>query len=441
MPDGNLWMIVGIIVCVAFSAFFSSSETAFTSMNKNKMKNLAQNGNKTAALALKMSENYAKLLSTILVGNNIVNTALPVLATLFLANVLANTGLNPSVMSTVITTVVVLIFGEITPKAIAKDHPEGFALAVTPLLRFIQIILTPVNIIFMGWKKLINLIFKPGEENVVTEGEVLTLIDEAHEGGSIDEYNKELIENIFEFDDLTAGEIATHRIDVTALDIESTVEEWNEIINNNRYSRYPVYGNGIDDIIGILDARNYFRIEEKNRENILRDAVTPAYFVPDTVKADLLFKNMKARKEKLAIVLDEYGGVHGLVTFTDLVECLVGEFDTPEDEETSEPEELIEKLEDDTWKINGGVSLEEVEEKLGVKLENEDSDTFGGYVLGLYGSVPEDGSTFDVSTDKLDIKIESIQEHKIEKAIVSIRSEEEAEEEKSKEKEENNDKE
>ena len=146
MPDGNLWMIVGIIVCVAFSAFFSSSETAFTSMNKNKMKNLAQNGNKTAALALKMSENYAKLLSTILVGNNIVNTALPVLATLFLANVLANTGLNPSVMSTVITTVVVLIFGEITPKAIAKDHPEGFALAVTPLLRFIQIILTVLNL-------------------------------------------------------------------------------------------------------------------------------------------------------------------------------------------------------------------------------------------------------------------------------------------------------
>ena len=438
-------MIIGIIVCVAFSAFFSSSETAFTSFNKNKMKTIAQNGNKTAALTLKMSENYAKLLSTILVGNNIVNTALPVLATLYLTEILVNTDLNPSLMSTIIVTVVVLIFGEITPKAIAKDHPEAFAIGVTPLLRLIQIILTPFNLIFMGWKKLINLIFKPSEENVVTEDEVLTLIDEAHEGGSIDDKNKELIENIFAFDDMTAGEIATHRVDITALDIESTIEEWNETINNNRYSRYPVYGDGIDDIIGILDARNYFRIEEKNRENILRDAVTPAYFVPQSVKADLLFKNMKTKKEKIAIVLDEYGGVHGIVTFTDLVECLVGEFDTPEDEDTDTKEELIEKLEDDTWQINGGASLEDVAEALEIEIDDEDSDTFGGYVLGLYGSVPEDGSTFDVSTDKLEIKIESIQDHKIEKAIVSVKSEEEEEEEKSKdkdkEKEKNSDKE
>ena len=310
---GSLWMIIGIIVCVAFSAFFSSSETAFTSMNKTKMKNLAQNGNKTASLTLKMSENYAKLLSTILVGNNIVNTALPVLATLFLADVLTNTSLNPSVMSTIITTVVVLIFGEITPKAIAKDHPEAFAIAVTPLLRVIQIILTPINLIFMGWKKLINLIFQPSEENVVTEGEVLTLVDEAHEGGSIDEYNKELIENIFEFDDLTAGEIATHRVDMTSLSIEATLEEWNDTINNNRYSRYPVYGEGIDDIIGILDARSYFRIEEKNRENILSDAVTPAYFVPDTVKADLLSCNadiLARESEAPAVGCRDVGGIN-----------------------------------------------------------------------------------------------------------------------------------
>ena len=440
MPDGNLWMIMGIIVCVAFSAFFSSSETAFTSFNKNKMKTLAQNGNKTAALVLRMSENYAKLLSTILVGNNIVNTALPVLATLYLTELLVNTDLNPSLMSTIIVTVVVLIFGEITPKAIAKDHPEAFALGVARLLRLIQIILTPVNLIFMGWKKLINLIFKPNEENVVTEGEVLTLIDEAHEGGSIDDNSKELIENIFAFDEMTAGEIATHRIDITALDIEATIEEWNETINNNRYSRYPVYGDGIDDIIGILDARNYFRIEEKNRENILSEAVTPAYFVPSSVKADLLFKNMKAKKEKIAIVLDEYGGVHGLVTFTDLVECLVGEFDTPEDENTEESEELIEKLEDDTWQINGGASLEDVADALDIKIDDEDSDTFGGYVLGLYGSIPEDGSTFDVSTETLDIRIESIKEHKIEKAIVSVKADED-ESEKDKEKDKDKEKE
>ena len=424
--------IILMAVLVLFSAYFSATETAFSTMNKTRLRALSEKGNKRATLALTLAEKYDTLLSTILIGNNIVNIALASIGTLFFVEYVSEA--NGATLSPAVITVVVLIFGEITPKAIAKDHPEAFAIGVTPLLRLIQIILTPFNLIFMGWKKLINLIFKPSEENVVTEDEVLTLIDEAHEGGSIDDKNKELIENIFAFDDMTAGEIATHRVDITALDIESTIEEWNETINNNRYSRYPVYGDGIDDIIGILDARNYFRIEEKNRENILRDAVTPAYFVPQSVKADLLFKNMKTKKEKIAIVLDEYGGVHGIVTFTDLVECLVGEFDTPEDEDTDTKEELIEKLEDDTWQINGGASLEDVAEALEIEIDDEDSDTFGGYVLGLYGSVPEDGSTFDVSTDKLEIKIESIQDHKIEKAIVSVKSEEEEEEEKSKEK-------
>lgn len=421
MPDGSLFTFIGMLICLAFSAFFSSSETAFTSMNKTKMKNLAQEGNKTAALVMKMSNNYDKLLSTLLVGNNIVNTALTAMATAWFIKwfELASIKLNASTISTLSVTVVVLIFGEITPKSIAKDHPEGFALGVARFLRFIQIILTPVNLIFLGWKKFVNLIFKPSEKAAVTEGEVLTLVDEAHEGGSIDEYNKELIENIFEFDDMTAGEIATHRVDITMLDIEASVEEWNDTINNSRYSRYPVFGESIDDIIGILDAREYFRIEVKNRENIMRDAISPAYFVPASVKADVLFRNMKKDKEYFAIVLDEYGGVHGIITLTDLVECLVGEFaDSPEDEE---PETLMALISENVWQINGSTELSEVEEVLGIKLEDEESETFGGYVLGLYGTVPEDGASFELSTDLLDIKIESIHDHKIDKAVVTVK--------------------
>ena len=263
-------------------------------------------------------------------------------------------------------------------------------------------------------------IFKPNVDESVTEGEVLTLVDEAHEDGIIDEYNKELIENIFEFDDLTAGEIATHRIDLTMLSTEDTLEEWENVINNSRFSRYPVYSESVDNIIGILDARAYFRLENKDRNTILEQAVFPAYFVPETVKADVLFRNMKSKKEFFAIVLDEYGGVLGIITLTDLVECLVGEFTETDENETHE--DPIASIEDNKWQINGTAALSDVEEAIGIKIEDEDSDTFGGYVLGLHGSIPDDGSTFTLETETLDISIEAIKDHKIEKAIVTLKT-------------------
>ncbi|MBE6707365.1 MAG: HlyC/CorC family transporter [Ruminococcaceae bacterium] len=421
MPDGSLWMIILMVICLAFSAFFSSSETAFTSFNRTRMKNKAEEGNKRAARVLKMSENYDKLLSTILVGNNIVNILLSSVATVWFIALLANTRVSgyASAISTAVITVIVLIFGEITPKSLAKDHPEGFAIAVSGFLKAIVTLLTPINFIFMLWKKLVTKIFKPSEEEAVTEGEVLTLIDEAHEDGSIDEYNKELIENIFEFDDLTAGEIATHRTEITMLAIDDPEDEWNDIINNNRFTRFPVYGESVDDIVGILDARAYFRLEDKSRESVLANAITPAYLVPETVKADVLFRNMKAKKEFFAIVLDEYGGVRGIVTLTDIIECLVGDINESDDEE--EAEELIYVLDENKWQINGTTPMSDVEEALGVDLLDEDSETFSGYVLGIYGSIPEDGASFELSTETLDISIESIKDHKIEKAIVSLK--------------------
>ncbi len=424
MPDGSLPTIIGMLICLAFSAFFSASETAFTSFNRTKMKTKAEEGNKKAKLVLKMSDNYDELLSTILVGNNIVNIALSSMATIWFIKLLAgvtNEGLS-STISTAVTTVVVLIFGEITPKSIAKDHPEGFAMGVCRFLKFLCVILTPINFFFSLWKKLINLIIKPNEEEAVTEGEVLTLVDEAHEDGIIDEYNKELIENIFEFDDLTAGEIATHRVDITMLSTDDSAEEWDDIIYGSRFSRYPVYSESVDNIIGVLDARVYFRLENKDRENVLKEAVLPAYFVPKTVKADVLFRNMKAKKESCAIVLDEYGGVLGIITLTDLVECLVGEFNESDEEHVEE--ELIASVEENVWQIGGTVAVSDVEEALGVEIADEDSDTFGGYVLGLYGSIPEDGSTFKLETEELDISIESIKDHKIEKAIVTVKASE-----------------
>ena len=273
-------------------------------------------------------------------------------------------------------------------------------------------------------------VFKAKAVDTVTEGEVLTLIDEAHEDGSIDEENKKLIENIFDFDDLCAGEIATHRTELTLLDFSDDMDEWDNVITNSRFSRYPIYGDSVDDIIGILDARDYLRLEDKSRENVMATVVSPAYFVPEAVKADVLFRNMREHKESLAVVLDEYGGLYGIVTTTDLVECLVGEFTQTDDDE--EEIEIIEVLSEGSWRIAGSASMSEVEETLGITFDDSDSDTFSGFLLGLYGSVPEDGASFDLATETLDIHIEDIKDHKVERAVITVHPEESEEDEKPK---------
>jgi len=426
LPDGSTLTIIIMLILVGFSAFFSGTETAFTSFNRTKMKNMAAEGSKKAALVLNLADNYDKLLSTLLIGNNIVNISLSSIATVWFIKLLANTSAHSyaSTISTAAITVMVLIFGEISPKSLAKDHAEGYAKAVAPIIKLLIVILTPINFLFSLWKKLLVKVFKSKNVDTVTEGEVLTLVDEATEDGSIDEYNKELIENIFEFDDLSAGEIATHRTELIMLSLESSIEEWDEIVNNSRFSRFPIYQDNIDNIIGILDARGYLRLDDtKTKETVLESVVKPAYFVPETVKADILFKNMKKNKELLAVVLDEYGGVQGVVTLTDLVECLVGEF--AESEEETEAEEEIVMLSENTWQISGSALISDVEEALSLSIGNGESETINGFVLGMYGSIPEDGTSFDVSTDTLDICVQDIKDHKIEKAVITIKTPEE----------------
>lgn len=431
MPDGSITKLIIMLVCLVFSGFFSASETAFTSANHTKLKNMSADGNKRASLVLKMLDNYDKLLSTILVGNNIVNILLSSVATLWFIDLLTDTSWlsAASAISTAVITVVVLIFGEISPKSLAKDKPDRFAMAVAPFLQFISVILTPVNFLFMQWKKLLVLIFKPAEEEAVTEGEVLTLLDEAHEDGSIDEYNKELIENIFDFDDLSAGEIATHRTEMTALSVDETMEEWESIIQNSNHTRYPVCGEGIDDIVGILDTRTYFRLADKSRDSVMANAVKPAYFVPEAVKADVLFRNMKKNKEPIAIVLDEYGGVRGMITVTDLVQCLVGDF-TESDEDGEEIEPII-QLEENRWQISGAVTITELEDALDMEIADCDTDTFSGFVLGLYGSIPDECETFEISTEQMDIQVTEIREHRVESAVIILKTEDEEESDKS----------
>ena len=422
LPDGSTLTFVLMFILVVLSGFFSASETAYTSFNRTKMKNLASEGNKRAASALKLAESYDKVLSTLLVGNNIVNIALSSISTVWFINAIThpNVAAFSTAIATAVVTVVVLIFGEISPKSLAKDHAEGFSMAVAPILHFLVIVLTPINAIFMLWKKLLTKIFKAKTIDTVTEGEVLTLIDEAHEDGSIDEYNKELIENIFDFDDLSAGEIATHRTDLTFLDYSDTMEEWDTVINNSRFSRYPICKDGIDNVIGILDARLYLRLDDKSRDNVMNNIVSTPYFVPEAVKADVLFKNMRDHKESLAVVLDEYGGLFGVITMTDLIECIVGDINS-ENEDGEEDLPPVELISENSWRILGSASINEVEDALGIKLEDTDSDTFSGYALGIYGSVPDDGTNFELTTENLNIVIEEIKDHRIDRATVSIK--------------------
>lgn len=414
--------IIIMLVCLIGSAFFSGTETAFTSANKTKLKNLAEEGSKRASLVLDISDKYDKLLTTLLVGNNIVNILLSSMATLMCIDLLTkiDKASLASTVSTVATTVIVLIFGEISPKALAKEHAEGFAMGVAPIIRFLMVVLAPINAIFSLWKKLLTKIFKSNNDDTVTEGELLTLVDEAHEDGSINEYDKELIENIFDFDDISAGEIATHRTDLTFLNMDQTVEEWDHIVKNSRFSRYPICGESIDDIVGVLNAREYLRLEEKTRDTIFEKAVTAPYLVPQSAKADVLFRNMREKKESFAIVLDEYSGVHGIITLTDLLECLVGQID--DNPETAEENEIpsVEQIEENKWRVLGSALISEVEEALSIEIADADSDTFSGFALGLYGAIPDDGFTFELSTEQMDIVIKEIKDHKIEKALVSL---------------------
>ena len=258
------------------------------------------------------------------------------------------------------------------------------------------------------------------------------MVDAGSEKGAIDCEEKELIQNVFEFNDISVDEVCTHRTDVTLLWMDESIEKWDETIHKTRYSYYPVCGEDVDDIIGILDAKDYFRLKEKNHEILMREAINPPYFVLETVKASVLFQNMKKSGNYFAVVLDEYGGMEGIITVRDLIEELVG--DLSDEEEANRPQE-IEQISEDTWKIVGTTELDDVMDALGVELPVDEYDTFGGYIFGELGTVPDDGSQFELKTKDLIIKVVKVKEHRVENTVVKKIEHPQEEEEESKGKE------
>ena len=327
-----------------------------------------------------------------------------------------------------------LLLGIIVPSKLASKKANAIASALYPIIVAMRVILFPVIALVTFLANGIVRLFgvDPHAKEEVTEEEIKMMVDAGTESGSIDAEEQEIIKNVFEFDDLTAGEVATHRTDMSLLWLDSNVEEWDKIIRESRFSRFPVCDETVDKVVGILNARVYFTLEDKSKESILENAVKPAYFVPETAKADLLFRNMKQKREFIAVVLDEYGGTLGIVTINDLVECLIGEFNI-DDAETEEVEEKITAIGDSTFIIKGSALVSEVEESLSIEISDIDSETFSGFIMELNGAIPDDGSVFELETDLLTIKVLEVKDHVIEKAEVFIKPEATEEESESEE--------
>ena len=432
--DANsiIFMILLQVVLILLNAVFACAEIAVISMNDNKLDKMASEGDKRAIRLVKLTEQPARFLATIQVAITLSGFLGSAFAAENFSGVLVDwlVGLGVTVpvrwdsIAVVLITIVLsyftLVFGELLPKQIAMRKSEQLALGLSGLISGIAKAFSPiVSLLTASTNGMLRLfgIDPNQQDDEVSEEEIRMMVDVGSEKGTIDNEEREFIQNVFEFDDLSAEEIVTHRTDVVMLYMEDDMEQWKETIYNSRHTLFPVCEESADNVIGVLDTREYFRLEDKSRENVLSCAVSPAYFVPDTVKADVLFQNMKKERCSLAIVLDEYGGMTGIITLNDLLEQLVGDFVTDSDEPEAEP---IELLEDGTWKIHGSATLEEISIALGVSLPCEDYDTFNGLVFHTLGEIPEDGSDIELNYDMLHIKVTEIFNHQVETAIVSL---------------------
>lgn len=429
----SVWLSLLLqLILIICNAIFACAEIAVISMNDNRLAKLAAEGDKRAVRLARLTSQPARFLATIQVAI----TLSGFLGSAFAADNFSDgivdwliglgVKISPNTLNTIavvlitlILSYVTLIFGELVPKRVAMRKAEKLSLAISGLVSFISKLFAPIVwLLTVSTNAILRLVgIDPNEKDEeVSEEEIRMMVDVGSEKGVIDAEEQMMIQNVFEFDDLSVEEFATHRTDMVVLWEDETVEQWNETIRENRHSLYPVCGETADDVIGVLNAKDYFRLEDRTRENILREAVRPAYFVPQSIRADVLFRQMKKTRNHFAVVLDEYGGVQGIVTMNDLLEQLVGDLD----DDIGMPEEPgeIEQLDESTWRILGTAPLDDVAEQLHVTLPTEEYDTFGGFVFGSYGSVPDDGTQFEIDACGLHIKVVEIAEHRVEQALV-----------------------
>ena len=414
MDSTSIAMLVALAALVAMSGYFSATETAFTSLNRIRLKNKADNGDRRAARTLELAEDYDRLLSTILIGNNIVNNvATTIGAVLFIHLIDEVTG--PTV-SAIVLTVVILIFGEVSPKSLAKENPEGWAMIATPLLRLLVVILTPANFLFTQWKRLLSKVFRKSADGGITEEELVTLVDQAESEGGLDQHESRLIRAAIEFHDLEVEEILTPRVDIVAVEDTDSMEEIAKIFAENGYSRLPVYHEDIDNIIGVIHEKDFHAARYRGLTSV-KEMLGPMLYTTGNTKISELLRILQREKAHMVIVVDEYGGTEGLVTLEDIVEELVGEIWDEHDEVIEE----FKKQEDGSYLISCSADLTDLFDLFKIKGEC-DSNTISGWVMEQIGRVPEEGDRF--VSDGLDVTVTKVDHRRVLEIRVEVLPEE-----------------
>ncbi len=407
-------MLISIIImvaCLLMSAYFSATETAFSTLSKTKLKALSEKGNKRATRTLALSEKYDRLISTILIGNNLVNILFSSLATVAVVDLCTNwkdknfADNYATTISTVAVTIVVLIFGEITPKSVAADFPEKFAMFSTPLMRGIMVILTPISFLFSLWKKLLSKIFRLKPDNKMSQEELLMLVEEVEEDGTIDEDEGDLLRNAITFTEQKAEDILTHRVDLEAFDKDTPMSEIAQKFIDSQYSRLLVYDESIDNIIGVLHQKDIFTVNGIT-EKALDELITPPLFVHKTERIDALLRELQTNKSHMAVVLDEYGGTLGIVTMEDILEELVGDIWDEHDEVVEDYKEISEN----TFRVDCGESLDDFRQFFDLDIES-DSITINGWIMEELDKIPACGDKFSYAN--LDITVTETDYHRV----------------------------
>lgn len=378
--------IIIMVICLLSSAYFSATETAFSCANKTRLRALAEKGNKKAELAASLADKYDRLISTILIGNNIVNILLASVATLLFVEKLKLP--SGAAVSTVVVTVAVLIFGEITPKSIANDFPEKFAMFSAPFIRIFIWVFLPLNFIFSLWKKLVGKLFKVEQEDNLTQEEFLMMVEEAEHDGDIDTDEGDLLRNAIEFSDLKAEDILTHRVDLEALPLDSAKKEIAQTFAETRFSRIPIYEDNIDNIIGVIHQKDFY-VGSGITTAPIKDIISPVLFVHQSERADDLLKKLQREKSHMAVVVDEYGGTLGIVTMEDILEQLVGDIWDEHDEVVEE----FKELDENTFIIDCNMNLDDFCEEFNIETES-DSVSVGGWVAEQIGNIPNVNDSF-----------------------------------------------
>ena len=406
--SNHIGLILAFFVLLIFSAYFSATETAFSTLNRSRVKNRAENGDAKARLVLRLADQFDKLLSTILVGNNIVNISMASIATVFFVSLFGDRG---ATISTAVVTVLVLIFGEISPKSLAKESPERFADFSAPLLRVLMVILTPVNFLFSQWKKLLSHIIQSDDTPGVTEDELLTIVNEAEHDGGINPQESALIRNAIEFNEREAKDILVPRVDLEAVSVTDDIPTIANAFRSTNFSRLPVYDGTIDHIVGILlekDFHNHIYGTNLPISTILK----PAVFVNEGMEISRLLKLLQKNKAHMAIVADEYGGTVGIVTMEDILEELVGEIWDEHDEVVEE----IQEVGPHQYRVLCTVGLDRLLDFFGIRAE-PDAATVNGWVMEQLGKIPEFGDTF--TYDTLTVEVRRVSERRAEELLIT----------------------